>query len=52
MKQAEKTEFLKKIIENAPLVKSPDNEESVNQMRHEQTEAARIAKKVKAAKKS
>ena len=52
MRQAEKTEFLKKIIEKAPLVKSPDNEESVHQMRLEQTEAARIAKKVKAAKKS
>jgi hypothetical protein len=52
MRQAEKTALLKKIIENAPLVKSPDNEESVHQMRLEQTEAARIAKKVKAAKKS
>jgi hypothetical protein len=29
MKQAEKTDFLKKIIENAPLVRSADNEESV-----------------------
>ncbi len=52
MRQREKTEFLKKIIENAPLVKSPDNEESVLQMRLERTEAARIAKKLKAAKKN
>jgi hypothetical protein len=52
MRQQEKTALIKRIIENAPLVKSPDNEESVHQMRHEQTEAARIAKKVKAAKKS
>jgi predicted NAD/FAD-dependent oxidoreductase len=34
------------------LEKSPDNEESVYQMRRERTEAARIAKKVKAAKKN
>ena len=52
MRQQEKTALIKRIIENAPLVKSPDNEESVHQMRLEQTEAARIAKKVKAAKKS
>ena len=52
MKQKEKTALLKRIIENAPLEKSADNEASVYQMRHEQTEAARIAKKLKAAKKS
>ena len=52
MRQQEKTALLKIIIENAPLVKSPDNEESVHQMRHERTEAARIAKKVKAANKN
>ena len=51
MRQQEKTALLKRIIENAPLEKSSDNEASVYQMRHEQTEAARIAKKLKAAKK-
>jgi hypothetical protein len=52
MRQQEKTALLKRIIENAPLEKSPDNEESVYQMRREQTEAARLARKLKAAKKS
>ena len=44
--------MLKRIIENAPLEKSPENDESLRQMRNERTEAARIAKKVKASKKN
>jgi hypothetical protein len=35
MRQQEKTALFKRIIENAPLEKSADNEASVYQMRHE-----------------